>query len=302
MIEADVRRMSAQDRDEVAAYFASGPGEPCIFPDATEQWQAAKTWTFERFSRDFGNDFGFVNLSFHGDKGGRSTKLGTFLENLGKPVHEIPGFWLDANLESSREAPEYDEDAVWSFSWNPFKAHPELLGEVSPFPFASHNFVTTLPPDLLGLTQAISRTDLHSIYISRKGTVTPLHQDFHRTIGCLVQFVGAKRVVLIAPDDYKKCEGEPLDPARPDYDRFPEMRGRKAYTAVLIPGEMLIIPPDWWHYTCGLDPTMTLSHNFFNRTNIADFARGLLSDIRQMEDPGRLVRLIEKHIGNPGKA
>jgi len=296
-IEIDIRRLSAREPDEIQAYFESGPSEPCVISDAIEHWPAARAWNFDRFARDFFDDFGFISLAMEDGHGGRATKLGTFIANFDQPLHAIPGFWVGPDLAPLRETPDYSEDDVWSFVWRPFKMHPQLLAEISPFPFPDHNYVTALPPDLLGLLQAIVRTELRSIYISRKGSITPLHADFHRTIGSLVQFEGSKQVVLFGPEDYAECDGDPFDPARLDYTRFPEMRERKAFTRILKRSEMLIIPPDWWHYTNALDHSMTLSQNFFNRNNFADFVRGLFSDIGKMETQEQLAGMIAKHLG-----
>ncbi|MES2136569.1 MAG: hypothetical protein V4502_05860 [Pseudomonadota bacterium] len=52
---------------------------------------------------------------------------------------------------------------------------------------------------------------------------------------------------------------------------------------------MVVIPPDWLHYTRSEDHSITLSDNFFNETNLAAYRRCLLNDIAKMPDEAALV-------------
>ena len=62
-------------------------------------------------------------------------------------------------------------------------------------------------------------------------------------------------------------------------DLFPLLANATARTAVLTPGDVLFIPSNWWHYTRSIDHSITLSYNFFNEANLAQFMESLIKGI-----------------------
>jgi hypothetical protein len=287
---ADIERLASRDEARIAAYFLDLPPAPCIFTDATADWPARGKWTLDFFAANYADVLGIASLSFDQTRAGKATKLGTFIEHLDKPYADLPGFWIGPDKQPTELAPDYDEAAVWSFGWKPFEHDRALLDDISPFPRFIPNITANLPRDVYDALQTIQRIDFHAIYISRRDTVTRLHDDFNHTFGCLAQFEGAKTVVLLAPGDYRERPGpRQFNPEQPDFEEFPELRDATAYRGVLQPGEMLIIPPGWWHYTRAHDHSVTLSHNFFNAANFAAYMRCILSDMWNRHDPGKLV-------------
>ncbi|XP_014254070.1 lysine-specific demethylase 8-like [Cimex lectularius] len=98
------------------------------------------------------------------------------------------------------------------------------------------------------------------------GTVTPLHYDPKHNLFC--QVVGSKRVLLYSPEDSENLyphdatmlnNTAQVDPYSPNYDLFPKYRQAKAYECHLRPGEMLYIPPKWWHHIRSLDISFSVS-------------------------------------------
>ncbi|KAI4386268.1 hypothetical protein MLD38_004214 [Melastoma candidum] len=98
------------------------------------------------------------------------------------------------------------------------------------------------------------------------GTVTPLHHDPHHNI--LAQVVGSKYVRL-----YSSSFSEELYPynetmlgnsSQVDLDaindkEFPKILDLEFYDCILEEGEMLYVPPKWWHYVRSLSPSMSVS-------------------------------------------
>jgi hypothetical protein len=271
-------RLSSLDARALADYFAAGPACPCIITDGVSAWPAREKWTFEYFASNYGDALGLATMSFDNSASGKATRLSDFIAYLDKPFAEIPGFWVGADGIPIASEPDIDETEVWSFGWRPFKNHKSLLDDISPFPVYVPNMVPGLSPGLFDALQYISSADFYSLFISRKDTITRLHSDFHHTIGCLVQFQGTKKVVLFAPDDYRESGGAHFNPERPNFEFHPEMARKTAYSGILAPGEMLIIPPDWWHYVRSEAPSITLSHNFFNTRNFPAYMQCLIDD------------------------
>lgn len=98
------------------------------------------------------------------------------------------------------------------------------------------------------------------------GTVTPLHHDPHHNI--LAQVVGKKYIRLysasVTDDLYPHSESMLHNSSQIDLDNFNEKEFPKAQDldfvdCILEEGEMLYIPPKWWHYVKSLTPSFSVS-------------------------------------------
>ncbi|XP_046834159.1 lysine-specific demethylase 8 isoform X2 [Vespa crabro] len=98
------------------------------------------------------------------------------------------------------------------------------------------------------------------------GTVSPLHFDIKNNLLC--QVFGYKRIFLYDPTDsinlypydtkllYNTAQ---VDPLKPDYIKWPDFKKAKGFMCYLGPGEMLYIPPKWWHHVTALTPSFSVS-------------------------------------------
>lgn len=296
-----IERISSKKTALIAEYFEAGPAYPVILVDAVSDWPALKKWKLKFFSTNFRGDLGVATLSFDRTRSGKATKLGAYIDHLDEPFSSIPGLWIEDGGRPMLTEPEFDESFVWGFNWDAFRRHESLFEDISPYPSFIPNIVAHLSPDVMEVLQYICSVKFYAIYISRKNTITPLHSDFHHTIGSLVQFQSDKTIFLFRPEDYKKLDGANFDPENPHFDRFPEMLGCLGYSAILKPGEMVIIPPDWWHYTRSHDHSITLSHNFFNHRNFSSFIRCIFEDMERSPDKQKLFENIEGLLGSAAK-
>ena len=96
--------------------------------------------------------------------------------------------------------------------------------------------------------------------------VTPLHHDPHHNLLC--QVVGFKYVRIHPPSAaarlYPYEEGlttnaSQVDLDQPDLGRFPDFEGLLHQECMLRPGDMLYIPPGWWHYVRSLSVSFSVS-------------------------------------------
>lgn len=99
-----------------------------------------------------------------------------------------------------------------------------------------------------------------------KGTVSPLHHDPKRNL--LTQVVGEKQLFLFAPTDapYLYPHDHELlnntaqvDPRQVDLEKYPKYRHANPYYCILKPGQMLFIPPKWWHFVESLSISFSVS-------------------------------------------
>ncbi|KAI4481546.1 hypothetical protein M0802_013957 [Mischocyttarus mexicanus] len=98
------------------------------------------------------------------------------------------------------------------------------------------------------------------------GTVSPLHFDIKNNLLC--QVFGYKRIFLYNPSDSINLypydtkllnNTAQVDPLKPDYSKWPNFKKAKGFMCYLGPGEMLYIPPKWWHHVTALTTSFSVS-------------------------------------------
>lgn len=98
-----------------------------------------------------------------------------------------------------------------------------------------------------------------------RGTVSPLHFDPKDNLLC--QVVGAKYLRLYAPRESEKlypvdgllANTSQVQVDAPDLDAFPAFQDAAYVECVLREGEMLYIPPRYWHFVRSLTTSFSVS-------------------------------------------
>ncbi|KAL3718674.1 hypothetical protein ACJRO7_003747 [Eucalyptus globulus] len=98
------------------------------------------------------------------------------------------------------------------------------------------------------------------------GTVTPLHHDPHHNI--LAQVVGAKYIRLYSSSFSEElyphsetmlCNSSKVDLDDIDEEEYPKIMDLEFLDCILEEGEMLYIPPKWWHYVRSLTTSFSVT-------------------------------------------
>ncbi len=159
----------------------------------------------------------------------------------------------------------YERDSV-KLSFGEFAARLGAQRPEGPF-FYFKNSTKLLPTELddahliTGLSRFFTKSVIRNLWISRGSITVGLHFDAAENLN--IQVRGRKRFVLFPPgtSPYYPCpffsqtahisevfrEGPELDRAR--FPRFDPSRGREA---ILEEGEILYLPPYWWHQVTSL--------------------------------------------------
>lgn len=94
-----------------------------------------------------------------------------------------------------------------------------------------------------------------SIYAGPTGSKTAMHQDVFSMHTWLANLRGDKAWRLCAPADLD-------DATARSFDAFAPQTHCTVYEAVLAAGDLIYLPPDWWHQVQNLTSTLAISGNF----------------------------------------
>jgi hypothetical protein len=284
------RRKNLSPADFVRDYL-EGAGRPVLVTDATEGWPARSKWTFEFLKAAYGSDFVTAPLGLF-SKVAKLTKLATYIAYLDTPAADLPGFWVDVRTRQALSTePQRGSARHYLTGWDAFENHPELFDDINPAPYFVADWVTTLKPALRKVFEWTSRRDYWAVYIGPEGALSRLHQDFWHTHAYLALIQGRKHAILFSPEDSELLYKGRVDPEQPDLERFPLLERATAYECVIEPGELLFMPPGWWHQVRSLEKSIVLSHSFFNGVNVNEHLTSLLRDLP------RLVRGFDRFPG-----
>ncbi len=143
---------------------------------------------------------------------------------------------------------------------------PELVGDVSPVPFAEHNWLHREPlASLIRATQP-EWIDWCELFISQPNTRFPVvHVDRYATHAWCAQVFGEKRYWLWPPvPGFRStpCLGEDLETL---------LEHAPPEQVVVGPGDLLFIPSNWPHTAESLTTSITTSGNLVVESNSDEF-------------------------------
>lgn len=105
-----------------------------------------------------------------------------------------------------------------------------------------------------------------NLWFGPEGTVSPLHHDPKHNL--LSQVFGHKYIRIyrkqetpfLYPHEGHLLENtSQVDVENPDLEKFPSFAKATYSECVLHPGEMLYIPPKYWHFVRSLSPSLSVS-------------------------------------------
>lgn len=137
---------------------------------------------------------------------------------------------------------------------------------------AQHDLFDQIPElknDICQPEYILDKSPRIKAWFGPKGTVSPLHTD--PTHNLLCQILGSKKIILASPEDTEKLyphehfmlnNTSQIDAENLDYNKFPLCKEVKFYSIILQHGDILYIPPKWWHHVRSLSPSFSISYWF----------------------------------------
>eukprot|EP00562_Extubocellulus_spinifer_P019951 CAMPEP_0178599718 /NCGR_PEP_ID=MMETSP0697-20121206/33469_1 /TAXON_ID=265572 /ORGANISM="Extubocellulus spinifer, Strain CCMP396" /LENGTH=571 /DNA_ID=CAMNT_0020237659 /DNA_START=116 /DNA_END=1831 /DNA_ORIENTATION=+ len=145
------------------------------------------------------------------------------------------------------------------------------------------------------------------IFISNKGTGSPLHADAHMTRFYFQLLSGKKLWRVLPPSEYWRA-GPSIDeddyyPTKfgadiinPDFEEFPDLDGALVYEAVLNPGDVIFVPEGWGHQIYNLEDSMATSMNFVDWHALPAFLRHKLHEKGPAFELSYIYRLMTSYL------
>lgn len=122
-----------------------------------------------------------------------------------------------------------------------------------------------------------------TLYVGPPNSSSPMHQDVFGTYTWLAQIRGEKHWRLCRPGDLDEREGKAIDAFNTD-------PGCTVYEASLTPGDVMFLPPDWWHQVRnGSFASIGVSGNLAS----VPTALRVCSDLRQAPESAKTLKWLE---------
>jgi hypothetical protein len=238
-----IERLSEPPRDALARLRTTQ--RPAVLVGAARQWPAISRWTPTYFRERFGElrVRATVNLPAEGVP---------YLLPAGDHKRELSMAEFITMLESADRACYVDQAPLGGF--------PGLAEELG---IAE-----------LGLDGPVNTTNL---WFGSAGTRSGLHNDGGDNL--IVQVVGRKRVLLVAPEEARNVypmrmdfTKSAVDPEHPDLSSFPRFEKATVLETTLEPGDALFLPRFWWHHLTSLERAISINHWHGKMPSLFDYA------------------------------
>ncbi|MDH5369463.1 MAG: cupin-like domain-containing protein [Gammaproteobacteria bacterium] len=242
--------------------------KPVVIEKLTEDWPARKKWNVDYITKVAGD----CVVPLYDSKPSKDNKH-----------QHAPA--IEMKLKDYFQMLEQGENDLRLFFYNILSGVPELVKDFS-YPEMGLHFFKKLPV----------------LFAGGKGAKVQMHFDIDLADIFLCHFGGKKRVLLISPEQTQYMYRVPfsfsslfdVDFDNPDYEKYPALRYLQGEVAELNHGDVLYIPPGYWHYIVYEDIGFSMSLRAFPRTT-KNFLKMLnnLFVIRVIEG------LMRKIIGQP---
>jgi hypothetical protein len=249
--KSPVDRVDSLNKQNFIQYYKKN-NKPVVLTQLTKNWPARDKWNIEYIKQVAGDNI--VSLY--------DSQPATDRQHQYAPAITLP-------LKNYFDLLEQGEKNLRLFFYNILAKAPELINDFS-YPDMGLHFFKKLPV----------------LFAGGKGAKVQMHFVIDLADIFLCHFGGQKRVLLFSPEQTRYMYKVPfsfsslfdVDFDRPDYDKYPALKHLQGEVAYLNHGDVLYIPPGYWHYIVYEEIGLSMALRAFPRTpvNIAKMLNNLL--------------------------
>lgn len=265
-----VDRRSNLSYEEFVREYAS-VGKPVIITDVVKNWKASTKWNLDFFRSNYGSvkvevqDYNPEGEFTRYTRTYKSMKIADYIDYMtgeaGDKLLYLTGLCVCNHLALLQDY----EEPIYFNNW--FKKLPL-------------KFIKKYYPDS------------YSILIGPKDTSVGLHYDMRHDTGWISMISGRKQVFLFQPDQEKYLYGGRVNCFSPNLEKFPLFAKAKPVEFILNQGELLHIPPNWWHQLKNIEDTISLVFSTLNEWDYELFYNFFILENAPVK--GRLFPLLLK--------
>jgi len=249
--QSPVERVEYLNKDDFINNYKR-VNKPVIIEKLTQNWPARKKWTMNYIKEIAGEKI----VSLYDSKPSKDRKH-----------QHAPA--ISMRLKSYIEMLDQGENDLRLFFYNIMAEAPQLAEDFT-YPEIGLNFFKKLPV----------------LFIGGKGAKVQMHFDIDLADIFLCHFGGKKRVMLFAPEQTRYMYQVPfsfsslfdVDYDVPDYEKYPALKYLQGEVTELNHGDILYIPPGYWHYIVYEEISLSMALRAFPRTpvNLFKMMRNLI--------------------------
>ena len=214
--------------------------KPVVIENLTKNWPARKKWNIEYIKEVAGDCI----VPLYDSKPSKNSK------------HQH-AFAIKTKLKNYFEMLKKGENDLRLFFYNILAGAPKLVDDFL-YPDIGLRFFKKLPV----------------LFAGGKGAKVQMHFDIDLADILLCHFGGTKRVLLISPEQTHSMYHVPysfsslfeVDFDNPDYEKYPALKNLEGKVAYLNHGDVLYIPPGYWHYIVYDETGFSMSLRAFPRS------------------------------------
>ena len=195
---------------------------PVILKNHTQSWNARNIWTLAYLRSVIGE-----------------AEVGLYESSMNDPRAPVNAATMTMRFSQYVDLIEHEQTDLRIFLLNLAKVAPALLADIERPPI-TRGWLKSLP----------------MLFVGGANSRVFLHYDIDMSHVFHTQFGGLKRAILFPPESSAAIYKIPmsvrsfmsLDPESPDYQTFPALSQVQGWAATLEHGDMLYMPPGWWHH------------------------------------------------------
>ncbi|WP_298733931.1 cupin-like domain-containing protein [uncultured Chitinophaga sp.] len=211
--------------------------QPFMLTDATREWPAMKMWDEAFFIKRFGELELVGTRVVNGVKERRPFGLQDYFTYMVEHKDDIPYYLVNLQFHLGSDLmAHYMAPACFQCWYNSIPANRR-------------------------------KHSLSWLFIGAAGSFSGLHTDVWNTSAWNAVVTGKKLWLFYPPEQGELLYQGEVNPFDPDLMEFPDFAKASPLVCIQHPGQMVFTPSNWWHAVYNLEPGISVTENFINRSN-----------------------------------